>query len=112
MLTTEVPTRQHWILLLPAPAHPGRFRRARWWGEARPTFFRTAAGCVFGGNEKDCRGRIYLQDIDSGSIRAISPEGVGTAALATPDGRHVFGWTGGRLFKYAVDEGAPVPRPF
>ena len=31
----------------------------------------------------DRGGRI---DIDSGSIRAISPEGVGTAAFATPDG--------------------------
>lgn len=29
--------------------------------------------------------------------------------MTTPDGRHVIGWTGGRLFKYAVDEGAPVP---
>ena len=44
MLTTECPRGSTGYCYLPAPAHPGRFRRARWWGEARPTFSRTAAG--------------------------------------------------------------------
>ena len=39
---------------------------------------------VFGGQEKDRGRRIYVQDIDGGSIRAISPENVGTEGLATP----------------------------
>ena len=85
------------------PVHQGRCRRARWWGEARPTFSRTDVGVVFGGIEKARSSHIYVQDIDSGSIRAISPEGVRTSALATHDSRYVFGWTEGRVFKYAPD---------
>ena len=112
VLTTEVPTRQHWILLPTGAGSPRTLPPGPLVGRGEANFLPDGRRIVFGGNEKDRRGRIYLQDIDSGSIRAISPEGVGTAALATPDGRHVFGWTGGRLFKYAVDEGAPVPLPF
>ena len=112
VLTTEVGTRRQWTLLAtgagasrPLPAGPFVAR-----GEAN--FLPDGRGIVFAGREKDRRARIYVQDIESGAIRAISPEGVGTTGLATLDGRHVIGWTGGRRFKYPVGEGAPVPLPY
>jgi hypothetical protein len=64
---------------------------------------------VFGGREKDHGARIYIQDVQSGLLRAISPENVGTVGLATPDGRFVIGGTGGKRFLYPVDGGEPVP---
>ena len=47
--------------------------------------------------------RIYLQDIESGTIRAISPENVRTEGLATRDGRFVVGAHEGNHFLYPVD---------
>jgi eukaryotic-like serine/threonine-protein kinase len=112
VLTTEVRTRQHWILLPTGPGSPKTLPSGPLVGRNEANFLPDGRRIVFGGSEKDRRPRIYLQDIDTGSIRAISPEGVGTGALATPDSRYVIGWTGGRLFKYAIDEGPPVPLTF
>ena len=109
VLTTEVRTRQHWILLPTGPGSPRTLPAGPLVGRFEANFLPNGRQIVFGGREKDRRARIYLQDIDSGAIRAISPEGVGTTALATPDSRYVVGWTGGRLFNYAVDQSAPVP---
>jgi hypothetical protein len=50
-----------------------------------------------------------VQDIDSGLVRAISPENSGTVGVATPDGRFVVGTSSGQRFLYPVDGGAPVP---
>ncbi len=69
---------------------------------------------VFGGGERDRPPRIYVQRLDDGSLpRPISPEGVFTNALATPDGRFVLGRSpavGHAL--YPVDEGSPRSTPF
>jgi Tol biopolymer transport system component len=78
-------------------------------GRLEANFLPDGRQIVFGGREKDRRRRIYVQDIDSGSIRAISPEGVQTSALATPDSRYVIGRNSGGVFKYAVDGSAPIP---
>ena len=112
VLTTEVPTRQHWILLPTGAGSPKTLPSGPLVARNEANFLPDGRRIVFGGREKERRARIYVQDIDTGSIRAISPEGVGTTALATPDGRYVIGWTEGRLFKYAVDEGPPVPLTF
>ena len=66
---------------------------------------------MFGGREKDHGPRIYVQDVQSGLVRAISPENTGTVGLATPDGRFVIGGTAAKRFLYPVDGGAPVPFP-
>ena len=112
VLTTEVPTRQHWILLPTGAGSPKTLPSGPLVRRNEANFLPDGRRIVFGGSEKERRARIYVQDIDTGSIRAISPEGVGTTALATPDSRYVIGWTGERLFKYAVDEGPPVPLTF
>ena len=71
---------------------------------------------VFGGREKDRGPSIYVQDIESGSIRAISPENVGTRGLATsgqPVCHRLDQWAKtGQRFKYAVDDGPPIPLPY
>ena len=109
VLTTEVPARQRWTLLPTGPGSPRTLPAGSLVRRGEANFLPNGRQIAFGGREKDGRGRIYVQDIDSGSIRAISPEGVGTTGLATPDSRYVIGWTAGRLFKYAIDESAPVP---
>jgi eukaryotic-like serine/threonine-protein kinase len=65
--------------------------------------------------------RIYVQDLQDGPPRAISPEGVLTSGLATPDGRFVWGRPTGRggmnappaaYVLYPVDGGTPRTLPF
>jgi len=109
VLSTEVGPRKHWILLPTGAGSPKTLPTGPFVGRGEANFLPNGRHIVFGGREKDRRARIYVQDIDSGAIRAISPEGVGTTGLATPDSRHVIGWTGGRVSKYAVDESAPIP---
>ncbi len=67
---------------------------------------------VFGGSETGGDGRIYVQDTSGGLPRAISPEGVHTAARATPDGHFVEGTSGGKHALYPVDGGEPSALPF
>jgi hypothetical protein len=64
---------------------------------------------VFAGREKDHGRRIYVQDVQSGLVRAISPENSNTVGVATPDGRFVIGVTGAKRFLFPVDGGASVP---
>ena len=109
VLATEVGTRRQWTLLATGAGPSRTLPAGPFVARMEANFLPHGRGIVFGGREKDRRARIYVQDIDSGAIRAISPEGVGTTGLASPDGRHVVGWTGGRLFNYAVDEGEPIP---
>ena len=88
---------------------PGPLERI---GEAN--FLPDGSHIVFGGSERDRRSRIYVQRLDDGSLpRPISPEGVLTDALATPDGRFVLGRSpavGHAL--YPIDEGSSRPVPF
>ena len=109
VLGTTVEARQHWFIMPTGPGSaitlpPGPLV-ARW----EANFLPNGRQIVFGGREKDRGGRIYVQDIDGGSIRAISPENVGTEGLATPDSRYVVGRTTEHLFKFAVDGSAPIP---
>jgi hypothetical protein len=66
---------------------------------------------AFGATEPGHGRRIYVQNLDDGAVRPISPEEVFTDALATPDGRFIVGSTLGRHFLYPVDEGAPRQLP-
>src|SRR4051812_31161347 len=61
---------------------------------------------VFSGTEPGHKSRIYVQAIDSGTARPISPEGV-SGFVPTADGKFVFGFSDSVAF-YPVDgEGAP-----
>ena len=63
---------------------------------------------VFSGTESGHKSRIYVQAIDSGTARPISPEGV-SGFVPTADGGFVFGFSDS-VALYPVD-GQGVPRP-
>ena len=92
----------------PRPLPAGSLERI---GEAN--FLPDGRQVVFGGRERGRPARIYVQRLDDGSeARPISPEGVRTNALATPDGRFVWGVSpaSGHAL-YAVADGSPRPLP-
>ena len=65
---------------------------------------------VFSGTEPGHKSRIYVQAIDSGTARPISPEGV-SGFVPTADGKFVFGFSDS-VALYPVDgQGAPRPVP-
>lgn len=109
VLATPVGTRHHWILMPTGPGSAITLPPGPLVGRGEANFLPDGRQIVFGGREKDRLWRIYVQDIDGGSIRAISPESVGTQGLATPDGRFVVGRTRNHVVKFAVDGGAAVP---
>ena len=109
VLATPVGTRQHWFLMPTGPGSAITLPPGPLVARGEANFLPNGRQIVFGGREKDRGGRIYVQDIDGGSIRAISPENVGTQGLATPDSRYVVGRTTEHVFKFAVDGSAPIP---
>jgi eukaryotic-like serine/threonine-protein kinase len=110
VLAAPVGTRTHWFLLptgtgLPRTLPPGPLVERH-----EANFLPDGRRIVFGGRQKDHAPQIFVQDIESGLVRAISPEATGTNAVATPDGRFVIGTTmGAKRFLFPVDGGAPVP---
>ena len=108
VLATQRGNRRHWIILPTGPGSPRTLPPGPLTQRFEANFLPDGRRIVFGGREKDHGGRIYLQDIQSGDVRAISPENSGTVGLATRDGRFVLGAHDGKHFLYPVDGGAPV----
>ena len=76
----------------------------------RARFFPDGKNVVFTGTEPGHKSRIYVQAIDSGTARPISPEGV-SGFVPTPDGKFVFGFSDS-VALYPVDgQGPPRPVP-
>jgi eukaryotic-like serine/threonine-protein kinase len=68
-------------------------------------FLPNGTGVVFGGAERGRGRRIYVQDLNGGAPRPVSPEGVRTAGLTTPDGKFVLGSSSGQHFLFSVESG-------
>ncbi len=69
---------------------------------------------LFTGREPGKGKRAYIQDIDSGGPRPVTPDGVGTTipALVSPDGNFVLGVDQqGKKFLYPVAAGSPRAVP-
>jgi eukaryotic-like serine/threonine-protein kinase len=76
----------------------------------RARFLPDGKNVVFAGTEPGHKSRIYVQAIDSGTARPISPEGV-SGSVPTADGKFVFGLSDS-VALYPVDaQGAPRPVP-
>jgi serine/threonine protein kinase len=76
----------------------------------RARFLPDGKNVVFTGTEPGHKQRIYVQAIDSGTARPISPEGV-SGFVPTADGKFVFGLSDS-VALYPVDgQGAPRPVP-
>jgi Tol biopolymer transport system component len=109
ILETSVETRQHWMIVPTGPGTPRTLPTGPLVARFEANFLPDGRRIVFGGAEKDRGARIYVQDIDNGSIRPISPERVVTEGLSTRDSRYVIGQTREQAFKFAVDGTAPIP---
>jgi len=76
----------------------------------RARFLPDGKNVVFTGTEPGHKSRIFVQAIDSGRARPISPEGV-SGFVPTPDGKFVFGFSDS-VALYPVDgQGPPRPVP-
>jgi len=76
----------------------------------RARFLPDGKNVVFTGTEPGHKSRIYVQALDSGTARPISPEGV-NGFQPTADGKFVFGFSDS-VALYPVDgQGAPRPVP-
>jgi hypothetical protein len=76
----------------------------------RARFLPDGKNVVFTGTEPGHKSRIYVQAIDSGTARPISPEGV-NGFVPTTDGKFVFGFSDS-VALYPIDgQGAPHPVP-
>jgi Tol biopolymer transport system component len=111
VLAAPAGSRRHWLILPTGTGSPRTLPPGPVAQRFEANFLPDGRRVVFGGRETDHGPRIYVQDVESGLVRAISPEHVGTAGLATPDGRFVIGATAAKHFLYPVDGGAPVPLP-
>ena len=66
---------------------------------------------IFAGNEAGHLERIYVQQIDSESPHAVTPEGVGGVFYPSPDGKSLIARDAqGKAAIYSVEGNAP-PRP-
>lgn len=67
---------------------------------------------VFSGNEPGHGLRLYLESIDEGKAKPISPEGVGPRFVITPDGSIIAGiGVDHKVYLYSVNGGEPRPVP-
>ena len=112
VLAAPVGTRRHWFILPTGTGLPRTLPTGPVVERFEANFLPDGRRIVFGGREKDQRRRIFVQDIESGLVRAISPEDTASVGLATPDGRFVIGPARAKHFLYPVDGGASVPFPF
>ena len=103
--------RQHWFILPTGTGSPRVLPPGPLVQRFEANFLPDGRRIVFGGRETDHGPRIYVQDVQTGLVRAISPDNATTVGLATPDGRFVIGRAAATHFLYPVDGGAPVPFP-
>jgi hypothetical protein len=106
-----------WLIVPTGAGEPRLLPPAPFIGLGEANFLPDGRRIVFGATEKGARPRIYVQNVDGGSLRAVSPVGAGapgefgTGALLTPDGRFVLGWSNDsrEYVLYPVDGGEPCP---
>jgi eukaryotic-like serine/threonine-protein kinase len=101
-----------WSLIPVGPGEPRPLPPGNLTGRFEANFLPNGEGVVFGGAEPGHDRRIYVQDLKGGLPQAISPDGVRTFAVTTPDSRFVIGSMKGRHLLFPVDGGAPRPLPF
>jgi eukaryotic-like serine/threonine-protein kinase len=101
-----------WDLLPVGVGLPRTLPRATLVAMFEANFLPNGKGVVFGGAEQGRRRRIYVQDLQGGTPRPISPEGVRTVGLTTPNSQFVLGSSGGQHFLISVDSGESRLLPF
>ena len=98
-----------WVILPTGPGEAKPLPAGDFEALLEANFLPDGKRIVFGAVAPGQTRRIYVQGLGDGVTRPISPEGVATVGLATPDGKFVLGSSQGRHMLYPVDEGAPRP---
>jgi Tol biopolymer transport system component len=105
---TRAADKAHILMLLPVgPGSPRLLPRGPLASVVGPAFLPDGSAIVFGGREEGRSNRIYIQDLEGGPPRAISPEGVRTDGVTTPDARFVIGSSRGQHILFSVGEDKP-----
>jgi hypothetical protein len=111
---TKSRERPQWVLLPTGAGSPRTLPRGNlvvalshgdWLPDARRIVFsaRDEGGAVRG----------YVQDIEDGALRPLTPPGVDIRLdAATPDGKYVTAWMGGRHLLFPVAGGEPRPTAY
>ena len=99
------------VLLPTGPGEPRALKKENLayggWGAFLPDGRRI----VFEAREKGHEARCWVQDLEKGNRRAVTPEG-SSAVAPTPDGRFVAASVQNKILLYPVDGGEPREIPF
>jgi len=99
------------VVMLPTGAGVARVVTHDAMNHRNARFFPDARRIVFQGSVPGQASRVWVQDIEGGAPRAITPEGVAGSQI-TPDGTRLLGRaTDGHFYFYPVNGGAPQPVP-
>lgn len=107
--STETPWGREWVLV-PTPGSSRLLPResitqlvdGAWLPDGKRIVFTAIAGAR--------PARAYVQDVETGHMSAITPEGVHMPEkAATPDGRSVLVLLDGKWFLYPIEGGTPLP---
>jgi serine/threonine protein kinase len=104
---------RQWLLLPTGPGSPrmlsggaiAQLREGVWLPDGKQNDF-TAF-------EEGRGARAYVQDVETGSMRSVTPEGVRMPEkAASPDGKSLLAFLDGKWFLYPLEPGEPRPMPF
>ena len=99
---------REWVLVPTGPGAPIAPPRIDHAVGQRCLAARWKADCVH--RDRGPEGARYVQDVETGSMRPITPAGVHMPEkAATPDGKSVLVWLDGKWFLYPIDGGQPRP---
>jgi hypothetical protein len=112
VLTRSTGETQTWVLLPVGAGLPKTLPRGRVVERYEANFLPDGKALAFGGREDGAGRRIFVQDLDGGLPRPISPEGVRTIGTASPEGQFVEGSMSGRHFLFRVKDGTARELPF
>ena len=108
-----IPWGREWVLLPAGPGFPRVLPRGAIAQLREGAWLPDGQRIVFTALEEGRLARAYVQDVETGSMRAITPEGVHMPEkAASPDGRSVLVSINGDWWLYPIDEGKPRRLPF
>ena len=107
---TETAWGREWVLLPAGPGSPRLLPRGAITQLVQGAWLPDGKRIVFTAIEGARAARAYVQDVETGQTRAITPEGViMPEKAATPDGKSVLVLLDGKWLLYPIDDGQPRP---
>ena len=101
---------REWVLVPTGPGAPRLLPRGSITQLVDGAWLPDGKRIVFTAIEGGQGARGYVQDVDTGSMRPITPAGVHMPEkAASPDGKSVLVWLDGKWFLYPIDGGQPRP---